>query len=116
MTRAVPESIAAAAIITWLPPEQSVSQRRQRVLNDELRLPVTEPFGKPSETVSPLGITVRGLVAQRKEGCLNLNARSRVRLTDIQLEALMTTQGTQRHILRDVRPVEPVHVDLLVGT
>jgi hypothetical protein len=70
MPGARPERFAGAAIVAGFPSEQAISQRRERVLNDELSLTVTEALRESSKTVSPLRITVRRLVVQRDNNVL----------------------------------------------
>jgi hypothetical protein len=80
-----PESAAMAAIIAWLPAQQSVPQRDDGILDFEFRLPCAEPVGESFESVTPLWIRVVCLVSQGKECRFDVDALRGVGLPYVQL-------------------------------
>jgi hypothetical protein len=63
VARARPQSATTTTIITRFPSKQSIAERRDRILNNELTLPCSPSLGESTETLIPLWIGVMMLIA-----------------------------------------------------
>ena len=63
VARARPQSTATTTIISRFPSNQSITERGNRVLNNELTLPCSPSLGESTETLTPFWIGVMTLVA-----------------------------------------------------
>ena len=115
VTDARPRGVAPAAFVPRLVAEQRVAGARQRVLNGKLSVPRDEALTEPGDVLIPFRRHVGDLIAGREESRLPVDAGREKCLPHPERGALAIRQWFERHVLRHVRAVEPVHIDRTCG-
>src|SRR5260370_11806735 len=92
MTRAKPEAVATATVVTRFVPEQPVAKSAERVLDDKLTLARSHTLPVPRPAVAPGRRMIVYLVIDVKQGFLVIDpVRSEAR-ADPQMDSLMAVQ------------------------